>query len=88
MVGATHQKLSPTPAAAQCECKHLSQLLLVYIFSNNPIHCFACKNEVSPEQLGLSSKQTDHIAQWHRTHPALNLLWLDSQAYEKWALLN
>ena len=80
-----YEKLRPSTYIEVCECVILNRILLVYIFSNNPIHCFECKNEIDPERLGLTEKQVDQIASWNRVSEALNNLWLNSGEYESWA---
>lgn len=80
-----YNKLRPWVDIEVCNCKEINSLLLVYIFSNNPIHCFACKNEVDPERLALSEPFVDRIAAWSRVSSALNHLWLSSGEYEAWA---
>ena len=80
-----YQKLKPWTDLRICTCKTIKHLLLVYIFSNNPIHCYECKNEVAPERLRLSAEQINTIANWQRVSAALNHLWLDSGEYEAWA---
>ena len=79
-------RLRPYTEIERCECDDITGLILVDIFSENPIHCLACKNEIDPEVLGLSVQMVDKIADWRSVHNGLFSLWLDSGEYKSWAL--
>ncbi len=51
----------------------------------NPIHCVICNLEVPPERLNLSQDIVQSIAYWRNLYDAIDRLWLDSSAYERWA---
>jgi hypothetical protein len=78
-------KLRPFVDYEFCDCKELSDLLLVYTLTDNPIHCFHCKGLLDPQRLGMSKDQIDLVSSWHRQFRALYDLWLDSGEYELWA---
>lgn len=59
--------------------------MLVDLLTDNPIHCFSCKNEIDPEVLKLQKPLVDEIASWFRSYQALYALWLDSGEYESYA---
>jgi predicted nucleic acid-binding Zn ribbon protein len=54
-------------------------------FGYNPIHCMDCNLEVPPERLGFSEELAEALAGWRDVHSSIDLLWLDSGAYEEWA---
>lgn len=68
-----------------CVCGSVDRLLLVYMLTDNPIHCFRCKCEVDPAKIALTDEQVEDVYEWHRVNRALNDLWLDSGEYEAWA---
>ena len=80
-----YDRLRPYTEIERCECSDITGLILVDIFSENPIHCLVCKNEIDPEVLGLSVQMVDKVADWLRVRSGLNSLWLDSEEYESWA---
>ncbi len=80
-----YSKLRPDTEIERCECKTVSGLLLVYLFSRNPIHCSECRKEIDPERLGLSAKEVDDIARCFGVYSSLYKLWLDSGEYEAFA---
>lgn len=80
-----YEKLRPITDDEVCGCANISDLLLVYTLTDNPIHCFKCKGEVDPERLGLSEERVEQVFTWLRKIRALYDLWLDSGEYESWA---
>jgi predicted nucleic acid-binding Zn ribbon protein len=44
-----------------------------------------CNGEVLPDSLALPVELVDPIADWASVYDALDRLWLDSGAYERWA---
>ncbi len=80
-----YNRLRPFTEIEACECSNITGLLLVYILTDNPIHCLKCKNEIDPERLMLSTRLVDKIADCFRTNGSLEELWLDSGEYEFWA---
>jgi predicted nucleic acid-binding Zn ribbon protein len=53
--------------------------------TDNPIHCMQCNLEVPPETLALSEEIAQQVAHWNALYHAIDVLWLDSGAYEVWA---
>ena len=51
----------------------------------NPIACAKCNLELAPEQLGLSARLAEPLANWRAFHDCFYLLWLDSAEFEDWA---
>jgi len=80
-----YSKLRPITEIERCECGSVTGLYLVYLLSRNPICCSACRKEVDPERLGLSSREVDAIASCFGVYGALYELWLDSGDYEQYA---
>ena len=80
-----YKKLRPWTEIERCECNDISALLLIYQFTDNPICCFECRNEVDPERLGLTCEIVDQLASCFIVYGALYELWLDSGEYEVWA---
>jgi hypothetical protein len=80
-----YSKLRPYTEIERCECSKVSGLLLVYLLTDNPIHCAACRKEVDPEKLGLAASEVDEIADCFSVYGALYKLWLDSREYEAFA---
>ncbi len=81
----TYDKLRPLIDIEQCECPSITGLLLVYLFTRNPICCSQCRKEIDPERLGLSSGEVDEIARCFGVYGSLYDLWLDSGEYEAYA---
>ena len=80
-----YDKLRPWVDIERCTCEAITSLVLVDILTDNPIHCFNCKNEIDPETLGLDEKVVDDIVRWFQSYHALYALWLDSGEYEEYA---
>ena len=51
----------------------------------NPLHCARCGGEVDPERFDLSDEHVRQLAHWTSLYAAIDRLWLDSSAYERWA---
>lgn len=81
----TYDKLRPWTAIEACQCETLTELLLVDMLTDNPIHCASCRCEVDPERLQLTDNEVESIAGWHSVASALYRLWLDSGEYEDYA---
>ena len=81
----SYQKLRPWTDIERCECSEVTGLYLVYMLTDNPIHCFSCRKEVDPERLKLTDREVDDVASAMRVYGALYNLWLDSGEYEAWA---
>ena len=77
--------LPPTPADETCHCDPFGPLLLRDILSSNPIGCFDCNGEVSPDRIRFSTQLAESIANWRSLHSSLYRLWLSSGDYESWA---
>jgi hypothetical protein len=75
----------PTPPEEICVCEQTYPFILCYHFSDNPIRCAHCKNEVAPERWQPSTVSVDAIASWRQFYSCFYHLWLDSGAYEDWA---
>ena len=77
----------PTPADEVCGCPTGTPTKLVSMsgLSLNPLHCLRCNLEVPPERLGFGRELADRIATWLRTYGAIDVLELESGAYERWA---
>jgi hypothetical protein len=75
----------PTPADELCHCTDQPPVKLMHALGPNPFSCMRCHGEVLPEALRLPAGLTDPVADWVRVYGALDLLWLDSGAYETWA---
>jgi len=80
-----YAKLRPFTNIEQCECTPVSGLLLVYLFTRNPIHCATCRKEIDPKRLGLIASEVDEIADCFGVYGSLYKLWLDSGEYEVFA---
>jgi len=78
-------RLRPSTRGGSCRCPALRGLLLVNMFTRNPLYCEQCRNEVDPERLQLSVREVDSVADWVRVAHALQMLWLDSGEYERYA---
>ena len=81
----SYDKLRPWVELERCSCEMFTSIVLVDILTDNPIHCFNCKNEIDPEKLGLDEKLVDEIASWFHSYKALYALWLNSGEYEQYA---
>lgn len=81
----SYDRLRPFTEIKACQCEEITGLLLVYILTDNPIHCIKCKKEIDPERLKLSPKLVDKIAECFQVNRSLYQLWLDSGEYEIWA---
>ena len=66
-------------------CDTISGLLLIDLFTANPLHCMHCKNEVELARLDLNAQLIDQVVNWRNVSTSLYRLWLDSGAYEAWA---
>jgi hypothetical protein len=80
-----YKRLRPDTEIESCGCNTVTELLLVDLMSDNPIHCAVCRREVAPERISLTAAETDAIADWYRAAGALYRLWLDSGEYEAYA---
>ncbi len=81
----TYDKLRPWTAIEACQCAAISELLLIDLLSDNPIHCASCRCEIDPERLQLTDNEVESIAGWYSVASALYRLWLDSGEYEDYA---
>ncbi|WP_135622447.1 DUF2310 family Zn-ribbon-containing protein [Solemya pervernicosa gill symbiont] len=84
----SYDKLRPWTNIERCACKSVTQLVLVDLLTDNPIHCFTCKNEIDAESIGLSESLVDEVACWFAISHALYELWLQSGEYEDYAKQN
>ena len=80
-----YARLRPFTDIESCECEEVTGLLLVYLFTDNPINCFKCRKEIDPERLSLSGEMSDRIARCFNVYGSLYNLWLDSGEYESYA---
>lgn len=80
-----YQKLRPYTDIEACECAVVKGLLLVDLFSDNPLHCDVCRREVDPERLQLTIEETEQVAHWFSIASSLYWLWLASGEYEDYA---
>jgi hypothetical protein len=80
-----YQKLKPYTNIERCKCDDRPGLLLVYLFTDNPINCYRCKKEIDPEKIMLTPGQVDLIASCFNVYGSLYNLWIDSGEYEQWA---
>ena len=62
----SYDKLRPWNDIERCICESVSQLVLVDILTDNPIHCFTCKNEIDAETIDLPESLVDEIALLHQ----------------------
>jgi predicted nucleic acid-binding Zn ribbon protein len=81
----SYDKLRPWTEIEKCDCEKITSIVLVDIMTDNPIHCFNCKNEIDPEVLKLDDKLVDDIASWFSLFQSLYNLWLSSGEYEQYA---
>ncbi len=81
----SYQKLRPWTDIERCNCENVHGLFLIDLLTSNPINCSNCRCEVDPEQLELTSDETEKIARWYSAESALYKLWLDSGEYETYA---
>src|SRR5450755_3214856 len=75
----------PTPEEELCHCREKLPIKLMSALTENPVHCMNCNLEVPPESLALSREVVDGVAHWQALYHAIDVLWLDSGAYEAWA---
>ncbi len=75
----------PTPEDELCRCREKPPIKLMSTLTRNPLHCMNCNLEVPPETLTLSQEIVVKIAHWQSLYHAIDILWLDSGAYEAWA---
>ena len=75
----------PTPEEELCRCEDRPPIKLMSPLTENPIHCMNCNLEVPPETLALSGEAVDKVVRWNALYHAIDVLWLDSGAYEAWA---
>lgn len=80
-----YDKLRPWTAIEACRCETLTELLLLDLLTENPIHCANCRGEIDPERLQLTDNEVESIAGWRSVAGALYRLWLDSGEYEDYA---
>ena len=80
-----YERLRPDTNIEYCDCEQVTRILLVYVLSVNPIHCYECKGTIDPEKIELSNERTRNIDNWHSVFRSLYSLWLDSGEYEKLA---
>jgi hypothetical protein len=80
-----YDKLRPWTDIEACECESVTGLLLLDLLTDNPLHCAACRREVDPKRLALSTEETEEIARWFSAAKSLYWLWLDSGEYEAYA---
>ena len=73
----------PTRPHERCTCADRSGVKLMSALTPNPLHCLDCNLEIDPTI--LSAAEAEQVARWHRTHTAIDRLWLASGPYEGWA---
>jgi hypothetical protein len=81
----SYDMLRPWTEIESCDCPAVHSLLLVDMLTDNPMHCGACRREVDPERIGLTTEETESIASWFSASSALYRLWLHSGEYEGYA---
>ena len=80
-----YSKLREVADVEQCQCRTVSGLLLVYLFTRNPIHCATCREQIDPERLGLTLDEVDDISACFGDYASLYDLWLHSGEYDAFA---
>ncbi len=75
----------PTPEEELCRCEDRPPIKLMSTLTENPIHCMNCNLEVPPQTMQWSGEAVDRVAHWNALYHAIDVLWLDSGAYEAWA---
>jgi len=76
----------PTPVEELCACAPVTPLVLQPHLTSNPLSCARCNLEVPPERIGFDEALADALASWRDFHDCFFFLWLDSGAFEEWAL--
>lgn len=71
---------------AYCSCSNPSAMVMMSRYTNNPLVCFHCNNNVLPKQLKIGVDSTVKLQQWQNVYNSIDKLWLDSGAYESWAI--
>ena len=72
------------PSYELCQCKD-TPLKLMSTLSAHPLHCMTCHHDVPTENLTLSPRLADALADWQHSYDALDWLWLEAGSYEQWA---
>ena len=80
-----YSRLRPFVESELCACDTITELLLIDLFTANPLHCMVCQHEVALSRLNLSVSLIDEVANWRNVLTSLHRLWLDSGDYEAWA---
>lgn len=75
----------PTPEDDLCPLPLASPIKVMPSLGYNAIHCMACNLEIPPHLLALPANLVEHLAEWTAVYNAIDHLWLDSGAYERWA---
>ena len=83
----TYERLKawPTPEDEFCTCPDGTPIKLMWALGPNPIRCLRCNGEVRPERLSLSVSEVSAVGEWSAVAGAIEMLELDSGAYEEWA---
>ena len=69
-----------------CHCSNTPPMIMMSRFSNNPLSCLSCNGYILPEKIKIDVEATAKLQQWRGVHDSIDRLWLDSGAYELWAI--
>ena len=75
----------PLPQKEICHCGNQTPVHLRYAFSEFPVYCCECTNQVLPKAFQIGEGLAWDILSWRKVYAALYDLWLDSGAYEDFA---
>jgi predicted nucleic acid-binding Zn ribbon protein len=77
--------MPPTPADELCTCVVHHPLMLQYHLTPNPIVCFHCGLEMSPEKSGMPQNIAETLFRWRNLHECFYRIWLDGNSLEELA---
>jgi len=69
-----------------CQCTNGSIMVMMSRYNENPLVCLACNNFISPEGIDIDVTTTAKLQQWRAIYDSIDRLWLESGAYETWAV--
>jgi len=69
-----------------CQCRNNPPIVMMSRYNENPLVCLFCNDFISPKKIEIDVDTTAKLQQWRAIYDSIDRLWLESGAYEKWAI--
>lgn len=69
-----------------CQCLNSPSIVMMSRYNANPLVCLNCNEYIFLEKLKIDIEIIAKLQQWQRVYDSIDKLWLESGAYESWAI--